>query len=135
MRLRVTSVVIAVLAVVAIACTGARPGSGARSQNLITRAEIEEQRSAGVRDLQELVERLRPRWLTIRSERSLQLQTIVLVYLNNARLGGIEVLRGYPISDGILSLRYLDSAQAGLLPGAGSAHVEGAIVISTQQLP
>ena len=113
------------------ACAGARPGPSSRNLNVITAAEIAQHRQAGVRDLYELIERIRPRWLAIRSDRSLQLETIVLVYQNSSRLGGIEALRGYLLTPMITSIRYLDAAQAGLLPGAGSAHVEGAIVIMT----
>jgi hypothetical protein len=115
----------------AAACAGqSRAGSERRSPNLIAAAEIQEQQDAGVRDLYELVSRQRPAWLQTRTERSLQLETTVLVYHNETRLGGAEALRGYPLLS-VLSLRYLDAAQAGLLPGAGSAHVEGAIVIRT----
>ena len=125
-----------VLAVVAVAaCAGqSRSGSERRNPNLIAVAEIHEMQQAGVRDLHELVSRQRPSWLQTRSERSLQLETMVLVYHNETRLGGIEALRGYPLLS-VVSLRYLDAAQAGLLPGAGSPHVEGAIVIRTGSRP
>jgi hypothetical protein len=84
-----------------------------------------------VADAYELIDRLRPRWLQIRSERSLNLPTVVAVYQNETRLGTADVLRGYPLT-AITRIRYLDSAQAGLLPGAGSSHVQGAIVLSTR---
>jgi hypothetical protein len=35
-------------------------------------------------------------------------------------------------ADNIETIRWLDSAQAGQLPGLGSRHVEGAIVIETR---
>jgi hypothetical protein len=112
------------------ACAGAGRGADVRDRNAISSAELEQMRQAGVRDLYEAVNRLRPRWLDVRTNRSLQLETVVLVYVNDSRLGGVEALRDYPLTN-VASLRYLDSAQAGLLPGAGSVHVEGAIVIST----
>lgn len=118
-----------VLAVTACAGTGQRRGVS-RNPNLITHAEIQEARRSGVRDLYELVDRERPRWLQTRSQRSLALETLVAVYLNETRLGGVDILRGYPL-DNVNTLRYLDAAQAMLLPGIGSAHVEGAIVITT----
>jgi hypothetical protein len=119
------------LSVVTLACASGAGGTGTRTNsNTIDSAQIEDMRRAGVRDLYELVDRLRPRWLQIRSDRSLQLETIILVYHHDTRLGGVETLRGYPLT-GITSIRYLDAAQAGLLPGAGSVHVEGAIVINT----
>ena len=119
-----------VLVLFTSACASGGGGAGARDRNMISGAELEQMRQAGVRDLFEAVTRLRPRWLDVRTSRSLQLETVVLVYVNDSRLGGIEALRDYPLTN-IASLRYLDSAQAGLLPGAGSVHVEGAIVIST----
>lgn len=112
------------------ACAGRRDGAVARAGNVITAAEIEQHRRAGVRDVLELIERARPRWLQVRLERSLQLETTLLVYVNETRLGRTDALRNYPL-DQISSIKYLDAAAAGLLPGAGSAHVEGAIVIST----
>jgi hypothetical protein len=114
-----------------IACAGqGRAGIEARTPNLIDSDEIMEMHQAGVRDLYELVNRQRPRWLQRRPERSLQLETVVLVYHNETRLGGLDALRGYPLLS-VVSLRYLDAAQAMLLPGGGSAHIEGAIVIRT----
>jgi hypothetical protein len=127
-RIRIELVVLAALVT---ACAGqSRAGSARSNPNLIAEAEIQQVQEAGVRDLFELVSRQRPAWLQTRTERSLQLETTVLVYHNETRLGGLEALRGYPLLN-VVSLRYLDAAQAGLLPGAGSAHVEGAIVIRT----
>lgn len=116
------------------ACAGSRAGSSAANPNLITTAEIEQARNEGVQDLYELIDRRRPRWLQIRNERSLHLPTGIAVYHNNARLGGPDVLRGYPLGT-VTSIRYLDAAAAMQLPGAGSAHIEGAIVISTGIVP
>ena len=118
------------LVLVLSACAGAGRGAAVRDRNAISASELEQMRQAGVRDLYEAVNRLRPRWLDVRTNRSLQLETVVLVYVNDSRLGGVEALREYPLTN-VATLRYLDSAQAGLLPGAGSVHVEGAIVIST----
>ncbi len=115
----------------ALACAGqGRVGSERRSPQLIGSAEIEEMHRTGIRDLHELVLRQRPAWLQTRGDRSLQLPTAILVYQNETRLGGVDALRGYPLVQ-VRSLRYLDAAQAGLLPGAGATHVEGAIVIQT----
>src|SRR5687767_5288602 len=79
------------------ACAGAaRPGP-TRDRNAITTAELEQMRDAGVSDLLEAITRLRPRWLDVRTERSLELGTMVLVYVNDSRLGGVDALRGYPL--------------------------------------
>jgi len=105
-----------------------------RNRNVISLDEIERARQDGVRDLYELIERLRPRWLLIRNPRSFELPTVIAVYHNEALLGGIDVLRSYQLVS-VTSIRYLDAAQAMLLPGAGSAHIESAIVISTAVVP
>ena len=132
---RAASVVLVVAAGLAGACAGqSRTGPPARTPTLIGPAEIREARAAGVRDLFELVSRQRPTWLETRNDRSLHLETMVLVYHNETRLGGIEALRGYDLLL-VESLRYLDAAQAGLLPGGGSTHVQGAIVITTGARP
>jgi hypothetical protein len=122
-----------VLLLLAAACASAGSGAGAggsRDPNVISAAEIEEYRSAGTRDLYELVQRARPAWLRVRAERSIHLETNILVYQNQQRLGTIDILRDLTILN-VVSLRYIDSARAGLLPGAGSQHVEGAIIIET----
>lgn len=120
---------------VAAACAGARTGGTSVSNpNLISLTEIDEAREDGLRDLYELIDRIRPRWLLGRNPRSLHLETVIAVYHHETLLGGIDVLRGYPLIS-VTSLRYLDAAQAMLLPGAGSMHIEGAIVISTEIVP
>ena len=124
-----------IIVVMASACVITACASGPRNPtsldpNKISTAEIEEAQRHGLNNAYDLIQRARPRWLQIRTERSLRLETTILVYQNDTRLGGIEVLRGMPLT-GVSGMRYLDSAQAGLLPGAGSAHVEGAIVIAT----
>ncbi len=83
------------------------------------------------RNVYEAIEQLRPLWLQGRGSRSVRLGTGILVYQNRSRLGGLEALRDIPLN-AVASVRYLDSAAAGQLPGAGSQHVEGAIVVYTQ---
>jgi len=112
------------------ACAGTHTSDlGPSNPNLITAAELNRARDDGIRDLHELIERTRPRWLQIRNPRSLELPTVIAVYHHETRLGGIDVLRGYPLIS-VTSIRYLDAAQAMTLAGA-SAHIKGAIVIST----
>jgi len=90
-----------------------------RNPNVISREEIQQGRQAGVRDLYELIERDRPLWLQTRNPRSLQLPTVIAVYHNQMLLGGVDVLRGYQLTS-VTSIRYLDAAQAMVLPGAGA---------------
>jgi len=123
--------VLLMLATICAACAASTRGSNTgRNPNVITRVEIDDARQSGVRDLHELIDRVRPRWLQTRSQRSLALETVIAVYHNETRLGGVEILRGYQLET-VSGLRYLDAAQAMLLPGIGSAHVEGAIIITT----
>ena len=95
--------------------------------NVISRAEL---RDAGVRNVYEAVERLRPRWLTVRSgPRSFSMDTEVVAFQESVLLGSVDALRRIGIS-GIYQIRYLDgpTAQA-TLPGINDRHVQGAIVI------
>jgi hypothetical protein len=131
-RLVRTAGLLALLPLIAACSSATRGATGVTNPNLITAADITRGRADGVRDLYELISRVRPRWLDVRQDRSLRLETLIAVFQNNSRLGGIDALRGYPLEN-IASVRYLDSAQAGLLPGANGGHIEGAIVISTGQ--
>jgi hypothetical protein len=109
----------------------ARSRPAVSNPNMITEAEIRTEQSTGVRDLYELIQRTHPRWLQGRSDRSINLETVILVYHNQQMLGSTEVLRSFPLEN-IRSIRYLDAAQAGQLPGSTGRHVEAAIVISTR---
>jgi hypothetical protein len=102
-----------------------------RSPNVITAEEIP---GAQARNAYEIVERLRPRWLRVPLDRSARLETVILAYVDDAKLGSVDELRAVPV-EGIVSIRYLDAAQAGSLPGAGSLHVAGAVVVSTRRAP
>jgi hypothetical protein len=115
---------------VAIAACAAPAGVGGSDYdaNRISAAEIAE---TDVRTAYELVQRLRPRWLTTRPDRSHRLRTVILVYVDGARLGEVDSMRQISV-DGIRSMQYLSSSQAGHLPGAGSDHVQAAIVINTR---
>lgn len=124
---------VAVLFVVALgAC--ASSGSGSRtSYSQITAEEIVEMQGQ-VGNLHELVNRLRPRWLQVRStQRSLSGgDQEIVVYQDQSLLGGIEILQGLGL-DFPLYLSYLDGAQAtAQLSGLGSRRIEGAIVIHTR---
>jgi len=83
-----------------------------------------------VRNAYEAVERLRPRWLTVRSgPRSFNVETEVVVFQGMMLLGNQDVLERIGI-DGIYEIRYLDGATASAsLPGLGGRHVDGAIII------
>lgn len=103
-----------------------------RDRNLIVAAEIEQ---LGVRNAYEAVERLRPQWLTVSRGGATSFYSGVngvLVYHDQTRLGGLEALRNYP-TGAITRIKFLDaSTAAATLPGIGSGHVAGAIVIETR---
>jgi len=97
-------------------------------RNVLSEAEIREWRAAGISTAWDLVERARPRWLGSARIQSVHTPTTVMVYLGNTSLGQVDQLRGIPL-DLIREMRWLGAAEAGMLPGGGASHVEGAIVI------
>lgn len=110
------------------ACASTSSGGEGPSpfSNVITRAELQD---LGARNAYEAIDRLRPRWLTVRAGRSFNVETGVVVYQERSYLGGVDVLQRMG-TDGIYEIRYLDgpTAKATLL-GISDRHVEGAIVI------
>lgn len=122
---------VAGLAMVLAACASSGPREGPRYRSdLLTREEI---MSQDVRNLFEVVQRLRPHWLQVgrRGDRSFGLTTEIVVFQNQTYLGDVDALRQLAPSFAY-QLRWLDGATASAaLPGLGSRHVAGAIVIST----
>lgn len=119
-----------ILLTVATACApAAEPGQRRTDSSRITQ---EEMAAVEVFTLYDVVDRLRPHWLRIRSDRSFQsLETAVAVYQNQTYLGGPAVLRDFSKTSAY-ELRYLDGSTASnVLPGVGSRHLEGAIIILT----
>lgn len=117
------------LALLFAACAPAFPGSRPGMDfNRLTREEI---LSVEAGDLYTVVERLRPRWLMTRGQRSFAMSNDVLVYQNQARLGTADMLRQLSPTS-VYRLEYLDGVTAAnTLPGIGSGHVEGAIILHT----
>jgi hypothetical protein len=109
------------------ACASGPAAEGAGDPNMISTQEVE---NAEVNNAYELIERLRPMWLRSRGGRSTRLETEIVVYLNRSMLGGPEALRDIPIEI-VQSVRVMDAAEAGRLPGLGSRHVERAILVET----
>lgn len=131
---RVGTLVLAVgIASLATACASAREGTDQGTSNTLTRDQI--MGVQGARNLYDVVQRLRPRWLNVRAEnRSLGGgQAEILVYQDQSRLGNVEMLRQLDPTLPV-ELRYLDAATAvGTLPGIGAAtHVAGAIIVVTR---
>jgi hypothetical protein len=115
-RTLLLGILMLVVALGGCASTGGS-GDGIGDPNLISNTEIA---ASDARNAQELIEHLRPRWMQMRFNRSPGgLGTTILVYQNNTRLGGLDALRDIPVQ-GIHSIRYMGSAEAGRLPGAGA---------------
>lgn len=97
------------------------------SSDVITREELEE--VADARNAYDAVQRLRPRWLLVRSMRSFAMETEVVVFQDQMFLGNQDALERIGL-DGIYSIEYVDgpTAQA-TLPGIKDRHVQGAIVV------
>lgn len=111
-------------------CASTKAGKAGTNPDRLTRDEI---MAAGATNLFEVVSRLRPQWLTVRTTRSFNLETGIVVFQNDMLLGGPEALRqlGPELA---YELRWLDGVRASsTLPGISSGrHVEGAIIVNTR---
>jgi hypothetical protein len=117
------------LALLTLACasTGKTDGKVRRNLNALHNEEMVE---AGVSTLYEAIMRLRPNWLNVRAgSRSMGLASGVVVFQGQSLLGDTEILKQFGI-DTVVELRYLDGTTASsTLPGLGSRHVAGAIIL------
>jgi hypothetical protein len=119
---------------VLMACGAGSSGGSYTSPytNALSRAELEE---ADTRNAYEAIERLRPRWLVVRSMRSFSIETEVVVFQDETYLGNQEVLRSIG-TEGIFEIEYLDGATAqARLSGIGDKHVQGAIILHMSPPP
>lgn len=107
------------------------PGEGGSNPERITREEIAS--VEGARNLYDVVQRLRPRWLRVRGgDRSFGLATNIVVFQDQTYLGDIDSLRQLA-PEAAVELRWLDGTTASAtLSGLGSQHVAGAIIVSTR---
>jgi hypothetical protein len=131
MQQRFLSVLVMVFTVVAVACAkSASPGAPPRpssSSTIITRAELED---VGARTALEAIQRLRPRWLVVRSMRSFSIETVVVAFQDRLLLGTADDALQRVGIDGIYEIEYVDGVTAqATLPGIRDIHVEGAIVL------
>ncbi len=115
------------------ACATPGPGEGSSSQNpnLLTREEIA---ASDATNLYDVIARLRPRWLQVRSQRSFSMPTEIAVLQNELYLGNVEVLKQMTL-DVAYRIEYYEGARAAtafpaLMTGR---HIEGAIVVRTRE--
>lgn len=128
--LRQTVLLLAAVALLAGCATTGGSSRGMDSRK-ITADEIAETGDQ-VRNLYELIERLRPRWLEARSTRSMSGFTEIAVFQDQTYLGGTDELRQFGADYGVW-LEYLDASQAvSRLPGLRNRSIGGAIVIHLQ---
>lgn len=119
----------AIAAILLSACVSTQESGSRAEQSRITAEELSEVRA---NNLYQAVERLRPRWLSVRSSRSFETETAIVVYQRQTRLGGPEILRSMSTSS-VRWLEYMDGPTASAsLPGISrGAHIEGAIILHT----
>jgi len=84
-------------------------------------------------NLYDVIRRLRPRWLQVRSTRSLNMETEIAVMQNDMYLGTAEVLKQMA-PELAYEIQYLEGARAATaIPGLMSGrHIEGAIIVLTR---
>jgi hypothetical protein len=114
-----------------VACsvgTGASPPRSGTNSRVITMEQIQANTATNAFDL---VRSLRPIWLQQRGTQSLLLESTIVVYQDQVRLGGPETLRAVPTST-ISRLEYLDASAA--TQRWGSGHTHGAILIFTRTI-
>ena len=126
-----------VFPVLAVAFTAACASSGgverdeAPNRDILTREEI---MATDATNLYDVIRRLRPRWLQVRSTRSLNMETEIAVLQNDMYMGTAEILREM-LPEMAHEIRYLEGSRAATaIPGLMSGrHIEGAIIIMTRR--
>jgi hypothetical protein len=133
-----TALLLGVFLTVSLLASCATSGENRRTRTNQDRLTREEMMTVDVNNLYDAVQRLRPRWLTEErraGQRSFNLETGVVVYQNQTYLGGVDALRQWS-RESAQELEWMDGAKASAtLPGLGSRHVAGAIVIHTYTDP
>ena len=128
-----------------VSCASAGPASSTAATSKVNQTLISAEEIAAtpnLRDAYEVVQRLRPTWLTKMSTQGVSMSGTniatgqggfvsggVIVYLDDARMGGLSALKDIPL--GLISnIQYMDAATAtALLPGLTSYVIAGAIVV------
>jgi len=109
---------------------GAGSGSGARPASNPNYITLEDMQAASASNAYDAVQRLRPRWLQSRGERSALGQTQIVVAVNGTYFGDLNSLRQFSVEE-LDGLSYIDSgAAASVVRGVGpGVNVEAAIVV------
>lgn len=114
------------------ASTGGGSSSERGRSDVLTREQILEVEATNLYDV---VRRLRPRWVQVRSNRSFEMQTEIAVVQNDVYMGPAEILKEMA-PELAYELRYLEGTRAATaIPGLMSGrHIEGAIIVSTRPI-
>lgn len=116
-----------VLVLLVSACASSPGGNTRGRSDVITAQEME---TVNVTNLYDLIQRLRPRWLDVRSRQSFNSVTSIVVYQGQSFLGGVDQLRQMGV-ELAYRIKYLDGATASAtLPGIGTRQVEAAIIVN-----
>lgn len=101
-----------------------------QTSDVLTREDI---MGAGATNLFDVVNRLRPRWLQIRTVSSFNLSDEIVVFQESMNLGGPDALKQIP-PELAYEIRWMDGVRASsMLPGLMSGrHITGAIIVSTK---
>ncbi len=121
MRVRAQLAMLAGLLVLSACAASSQAGGPARDRNRITAAEME---AVNARTAMDAVRRLRSSWLRgVGGARP-------VVYVDNIRMGGLEVLERMAVED-ISELRFMSGPDATTRYGTG--HMGGAILVSAKR--
>lgn len=122
------------LPVLSTGCASSGTGGGGERErsDLLTREQI---MGVEATNLFDAIRRLRPRWVQIRSTRSFEMETEIVVIQNDSYMGPVEILKelGPEVA---YEVQYLEGSRAATaLPGLMSGrHIEGAIIIRTRPI-
>jgi hypothetical protein len=128
MRLLSPALAVAVLAL-SVACAS-QPSAGDRAprsdRSVLTPDQF---RTPAYQNAYDAVVALRPAWLKARGADSFDSPSEVMVYLDNAKLGTVDALRGIALAS-VQQIRHLDAGQATARWGPG--HAQGVVQIITE---
>ncbi len=132
MRFSTRAFIVASLLGLAVGCAPPKPSADSTprsDRNLLTMDQL---RGQPYQNAYEAVQALRSTWLKPRGSDSFNAPSVVVVYLDNVKLGGVEALQGLQLST-IQSIRHYDASAANARWGVG--HASGAIQVITVAPP
>jgi hypothetical protein len=115
-----------VLTAAVSACAASAGSPGQEDRDVITAEQIS---AASASDAYQIVQSMRPMWLRKRGSQNIRNEGDIVVYYDNARMGGPAALRGISPT-AITSIRFFDAAEANFRWGMG--HTHGVILVLTQ---